>query len=106
MKWNAFLQHCIRNSQSYPVKIYLVKWLGYGLQLNTWKPNLIRILKVLKEYKKFVALLASDYHIMVLGIDTCKYYIHLKSTSSNARDKMSHHEYTHAALTQVNTHNS
>ena len=33
------LQHEVRLSRSYPVKSYLIKWLGYGLEHNSWEPK-------------------------------------------------------------------
>jgi hypothetical protein len=44
------LQHEVRGSRSLPVKFYLIKWLGYGLEHNSWEPESNLSPEVLKEY--------------------------------------------------------
>jgi hypothetical protein len=44
------LQHEVRGSRSRPVKFYLIKWLGYGLEHNSWEPESNLSPEVLKEY--------------------------------------------------------
>ena len=44
------LQYEVRRSRSRPVKFYLIKWLGYGLEHNSWEPESNLSPEVLKEY--------------------------------------------------------
>ena len=47
--------HEIRDSCTRPQKNYLIKWLGYGLEHNSWEPEKNLSLEVLKEYWDIVA---------------------------------------------------
>lgn len=49
------LAHEIRGSRTRPQKYYLIKWLGYGLEHNSWEPEKNLSLEVLKEYWDTVA---------------------------------------------------
>ena len=44
------LQHEVRGSHSRPVKFYLIKWLGYGLEHHSWEPKSNLSREVLKKY--------------------------------------------------------
>ena len=43
------LQHEVRGSRSRPIKLYLIKWLSYGLEHNSWEPKSNLSLEILKE---------------------------------------------------------
>ena len=49
------LAHEISGSRTRPQKYYLIKWLGYGLEHNSWEPEKNLSLEVLKEYWDTVA---------------------------------------------------
>jgi hypothetical protein len=49
------LSHENRGSRSRPKKFYLVKWLGYALEHNSWEPECNLSVEVLKEYWDAVA---------------------------------------------------
>ena len=49
------LAHEIRESHMRPQKYYVIKWLGYGLEHNSWEPEKNLSLEVLKEYWNIVA---------------------------------------------------
>ena len=49
------LSHEDRGSHSRPNKIYLIKWLGYALEHNSWEPECNLSVEVLKEYWDAVA---------------------------------------------------
>ena len=51
---NRVLQHRIKGSRSYLVNYYLIHWLGYGLEHNSWKPESNLSPRVLKGYRDFV----------------------------------------------------
>ena len=44
------LAHEVRGSRTRPQKFYLIKWLGYGLEHNSWEPENNLNSEVLKEY--------------------------------------------------------
>ena len=48
------LQHEVRGSRSRPVKFYLIKWLGNGLEHKSWEPKSNLSLEIFKEYWGFV----------------------------------------------------
>ena len=41
--------HEDRGSRSRPKKFYLIKWLGYALEHNSWEPEMNLSVEVLKE---------------------------------------------------------
>ena len=47
--------HEDRWSRSRPKKFYLIKWLGYALEHNSWEPEYNLSVEVLKEYWDAVA---------------------------------------------------
>ena len=49
------LTHEVRGSRTRPQKFYLIKWLGYGLEHNSWEPEKNLSSEVLKEYWDTVA---------------------------------------------------
>ena len=49
------LSHEDRGSRSRPKKFYLIKWLGYALEHNSWEPECNFSVEVLKEYWDAVA---------------------------------------------------
>ena len=49
------LSHEDRGSRSRPKKFYLIKWLGYALEHNSWEPECNLSVEVLKEYWDAVA---------------------------------------------------
>ena len=49
------LSHEDRRSRSRPKKFYLIKWLGYALEHNSWEPECNLSVEVLKEYWDAVA---------------------------------------------------
>ncbi len=49
------LAHEVRGSRTRPQKFYLIKWLGYGLEHNSWEPEKNLSSEVLKEYWDTVA---------------------------------------------------
>ena len=49
------LAHEVRGSRTRPQKFYLIKWLGYELEHNSWESKKILSSKVLKEYCDIVA---------------------------------------------------
>ena len=49
------LSHEDRGSRSRPMKFYLIKWLGYALEHNSWEPECNLSVEVLKEYWDAVA---------------------------------------------------
>jgi hypothetical protein len=49
------LKHEVRGSRTMPYKCYIIKWLGYGLEHNSWEPQKNLSSEVLKEYWDTVA---------------------------------------------------
>jgi hypothetical protein len=49
------LSHENRGSRSRPKKFYLIKWLGYALEHNSWEPECNLSVEILKEYWDAVA---------------------------------------------------
>jgi hypothetical protein len=49
------LAHEVRGNSTKSQKYYLIKWLGYGLEHNSWKPEKNLNLEVFKEYWDTVA---------------------------------------------------
>ena len=48
------LQHEAIGSCSHSIKFYLIEWLGYGLEHNSWEPESNLTPEILREYWDFV----------------------------------------------------